>query len=135
MKAAGCLFCACLIFLVLLHTVRSKTCFREDECREDECCMTKSLMIGGCREKISQGHPCIPNTGKSHLGDMYLMSCPCIEGYECIPEKVIENDVDMSVEYYNSTCQKSDTAESLNVKLLQLQNRVPKFLRRIQETV
>ncbi|GFQ98413.1 uncharacterized protein TNCT_469731 [Trichonephila clavata] len=86
------------------YGARGKTCRSSDHCREGECCMTKSSMVGGCREMGCVGCPCQPNNAKSHLGDMYLWSCPCSEGLECVSEQIIENAEDKTVEYINSTC-------------------------------
>ncbi|GFT17936.1 uncharacterized protein NPIL_174111 [Nephila pilipes] len=76
-----------------------KTCRSSDHCREGECCMTKNSMVGGCREMGCVGCPCQPNNAKSHLGDMYLWSCPCSEGLECVSEQIIENTEDKRLEY------------------------------------
>ncbi|GFR25946.1 uncharacterized protein TNCT_655051 [Trichonephila clavata] len=107
-----------LVFSVQPYGARGKTCRSSDHCREGECCMTKSSMVGGCREMGCVGCPCQPNNAKSHLGDMYLWSCPCSEGLECVSEQIIENAEDKTVEYINSTCTYKRNDDSENGVLL-----------------
>ncbi|KAG8182235.1 hypothetical protein JTE90_024168 [Oedothorax gibbosus] len=122
-----CLVFVCLVLFVQLYGAWSKTCHAMDHCRENECCMTKSSMVGGCRSKGCEGCPCQINNVKSHLGDMYLMSCPCAEDLVCVAEKEIVNPDDSSVEYINSTCQRPDTDQTTGPGLL-LQ-KLPGYLR------
>ncbi|GBO44642.1 hypothetical protein AVEN_168055-1, partial [Araneus ventricosus] len=77
-----------------LYAGEGKACRTADHCKEDECCVTKQSMWGGCRKFGCPGCPCEPDSEKFHLGDMYLWSCPCSEGLECVAEDIIKNDVD-----------------------------------------
>ncbi|KFM82749.1 hypothetical protein X975_22025, partial [Stegodyphus mimosarum] len=109
MKLIWSLVITCFFLTVHLSIVRGKLCRTGDHCRKDECCMTKSTLLGGCRLKGSEGSRCLPNNEMSHLGDIYLMECPCIAGLECVPQSIIKHP-DKTVEYVNSTCQKSNSS-------------------------
>ncbi|XP_042907468.1 uncharacterized protein [Parasteatoda tepidariorum] len=102
-----CLFIICLTTLVHLLAVSGKSCQKSDHCHSNECCMTLTSMVGSCRSMGCEGCSCQPENAKSHIGDMYLMSCPCLEGLECVSQ-VLHKEGSDETEYINSTCQKHE---------------------------
>ncbi|XP_055925915.1 uncharacterized protein LOC129957576 [Argiope bruennichi] len=124
------IFITCLVLSAQFFAGEGKACRTAEHCKEGECCMTKQSMWGGCRSLGCPGCPCEPDSEKFHLGDMYLWSCPCSEGLECVPEDIIRNEGDKSVVFINSTCVSPEEAKRKRSRYSFQPEILPRFLRK-----
>lgn len=49
------------------------------------------------------GGSCLPEISKSNIGDMFMMSCPCLDNLVCVPAAIVENKEDRVSHHYSKS--------------------------------
>ncbi|XP_015905613.1 toxin CSTX-20-like [Parasteatoda tepidariorum] len=76
-------FLCCLAF-----TLATKSCSKQSDCEEDECCLDNLFFKRPfCTKRFSAGKRCIALSRYDEEKDIYYTTCPCVQGHECKGEE------------------------------------------------
>uniref|UniRef100_A0A4Q8K847 U10-Liphistoxin-Lsp1a_1 n=1 Tax=Liphistius sp. SGP-2016 TaxID=1905180 RepID=A0A4Q8K847_9ARAC len=82
--------CLCVIVTYVAVVCGMQSCISNDQCEEDECCISMVFIKGFCEKFGKEGDHCIPEATKTDFGDKNFFGCPCVDGLRCIPLNVTE---------------------------------------------
>ncbi|XP_067131181.1 toxin CSTX-20-like isoform X3 [Centruroides vittatus] len=74
-----------ILFFAAVVVVQVLSCNSDDECKQDECCVTPVGLgiIKGCSPRPKENNLCGLSTIFDKEKKIYAFTCPCLEGTTC----------------------------------------------------
>ncbi|KAG8197484.1 hypothetical protein JTE90_007223 [Oedothorax gibbosus] len=89
---------AALVLVILTSlvavTLSATRCQRQSDCEADECCLdTLFFRSAFCEKRYQPDKSCPTASVYKPENDIYYLSCPCVDKYECLGKGTLEDGV------------------------------------------